>query len=491
MKEQRKNKGITLIALVVTIVILIILATITLNIILGENGIIERAKQAKLDADFANVKEQLQLELLGLSTANITERIEQSKVEEILNKYGTVEKDDSGNIDGVILDGSNTKIPIKEVIDTEMSKWIVTKSKVIGGTENDMIRSIIKDKDGNYIISGGYRGTTTTNLTSEGDLDSYIGKYDKDFNLIWETSYGNALEDCFDKVIEEEECYTALGHTNENATPGNDYQRVLINKYNKNTGSLISTNLYNHSSWINGAKDIAKIEDGYIIIDFGWIWGIENGWSGVLVKLDNNFNKIWSRELPSDFRDLLVIDNGYITVGNKLNKIAFTKYDKNGNVLNEVQYHTEATWGEGMSITSDGNNGYIIAGYVTTEGLTGLNPAGGKEAILIKVDAEGNRIKEVIFGGAEDDVFNKIINTSDGGYLVSGKINQDGMGNVIKVNKNLEVEWSAIIEPKNILEVRDLVEDNGNYIIAAETWQGESFDLIGNVDIILMKLEKV
>ncbi|MCI8345188.1 MAG: hypothetical protein HFJ42_04385, partial [Clostridia bacterium] len=42
-----KNKGITLIALVITIVLLIILAGITINIGLGENGLFARAKEAR------------------------------------------------------------------------------------------------------------------------------------------------------------------------------------------------------------------------------------------------------------------------------------------------------------------------------------------------------------------------------------------------------------------------------------------------------------
>lgn len=48
-KEKRiqENKGITLIALVVTIVVLIILATVSINAVLGQNGIIKKAKQAK------------------------------------------------------------------------------------------------------------------------------------------------------------------------------------------------------------------------------------------------------------------------------------------------------------------------------------------------------------------------------------------------------------------------------------------------------------
>ena len=46
-KLKKGNKGITLVALVVTIVVLLILAGISLNLILGENGIITRAQDAR------------------------------------------------------------------------------------------------------------------------------------------------------------------------------------------------------------------------------------------------------------------------------------------------------------------------------------------------------------------------------------------------------------------------------------------------------------
>lgn len=46
MKRKLKNQGgITLISLVVTIIILIVLAGISINLLLGENGIINRAKR--------------------------------------------------------------------------------------------------------------------------------------------------------------------------------------------------------------------------------------------------------------------------------------------------------------------------------------------------------------------------------------------------------------------------------------------------------------
>ena len=44
---MKSSFGITLIALVITIVILIILATITVNLAFGEGGIIQRAQESK------------------------------------------------------------------------------------------------------------------------------------------------------------------------------------------------------------------------------------------------------------------------------------------------------------------------------------------------------------------------------------------------------------------------------------------------------------
>ncbi len=53
-----KNKGITLVALVITIVILIILATVTINAVLGENGLIKKAEEAKEMAEEATKNEE-------------------------------------------------------------------------------------------------------------------------------------------------------------------------------------------------------------------------------------------------------------------------------------------------------------------------------------------------------------------------------------------------------------------------------------------------
>lgn len=47
MVKQEKNNGITLIALVITIIILLILAGITISTLTGENGLLTKANTAK------------------------------------------------------------------------------------------------------------------------------------------------------------------------------------------------------------------------------------------------------------------------------------------------------------------------------------------------------------------------------------------------------------------------------------------------------------
>ena len=60
-----KEKGITLIALVITIIVLLILATVSVVTLTGENGIISKARQAKELTEQANIKEQIQMAIIG------------------------------------------------------------------------------------------------------------------------------------------------------------------------------------------------------------------------------------------------------------------------------------------------------------------------------------------------------------------------------------------------------------------------------------------
>ena len=61
MKKNFKNQGITLIALVITIIVLLILAGVSIAMLIGENGILTQAQNAKKSTETAAVQEQRDL----------------------------------------------------------------------------------------------------------------------------------------------------------------------------------------------------------------------------------------------------------------------------------------------------------------------------------------------------------------------------------------------------------------------------------------------
>ena len=58
---KRKEKGITLIALVITIIVLLILAGVSIAMLTGENGILSQAQNAKNETEEAGAIEEIKL----------------------------------------------------------------------------------------------------------------------------------------------------------------------------------------------------------------------------------------------------------------------------------------------------------------------------------------------------------------------------------------------------------------------------------------------
>jgi len=120
----KDNKGITLVALVVTIIVLIILAGISINTILGDNGIISKANEAKQAQEIAEIKETLRLEIISKEMQKVGngEVITQDEIEQILVEYGTVNKNNDGTIKSVTLTDKNYEILLIEIYNERTQK---------------------------------------------------------------------------------------------------------------------------------------------------------------------------------------------------------------------------------------------------------------------------------------------------------------------------------------------------------------------------------
>lgn len=90
--KMKSTKGITLIALVITIVVLLILAGVSLNLVIGQNGLITKSKEAVKEYNKAAKLERLQLILTEYQITEDKDALESNIAKE------NFEKDENGNI---------------------------------------------------------------------------------------------------------------------------------------------------------------------------------------------------------------------------------------------------------------------------------------------------------------------------------------------------------------------------------------------------------
>ena len=122
MNKLKNKKGITLIALVVTVVVLIILAGVSINAVLGDNGIIKKANQAASVTKEAEVKEAINRTILEFY---------------LTNDYATLEdflkaKAEDGSIDSVTKNADGT-LTVKK---GEYSVTVENKTNSSGGSSS-------------------------------------------------------------------------------------------------------------------------------------------------------------------------------------------------------------------------------------------------------------------------------------------------------------------------------------------------------------------
>ena len=130
---MKKNKGITLVALVVTIVVLLILAGVSINLVLGNNGIIAKAKEAQRKSAEAS-----QNDLIGMN------ELAQQLEEQINGSAGS----GSGN-GGAGGSGAGTKVPAEATAETAPYFPDNTFTKKEGTIDTGLV---IQDASGNEYV---------------------------------------------------------------------------------------------------------------------------------------------------------------------------------------------------------------------------------------------------------------------------------------------------------------------------------------------------
>ena len=127
INKIKNKKGITLIALVITIIILIILAGVSINILFGQEGIVEKAKEASFKSRFRQVEEAVQTYKLNKEAESILSDVVSSNVDNL----PVASKLSSSQIDGL---EETLKLEIQEISSVEdittLNLYYIDKTKV-------------------------------------------------------------------------------------------------------------------------------------------------------------------------------------------------------------------------------------------------------------------------------------------------------------------------------------------------------------------------
>lgn len=167
---MRNQKGITLVALVITIIVLLILAGVSISLVVGQNGVLGRASDAVITNKVAGVKEKVSSALAaaeieyqgkwaqGISSGTTTTRTtvydgttgehatEGAVLKDLKSSYGN----DNVVVSGTLVSTTNAKIVIKSGSDI-----FEFQVKVDGTTGTSTIDKTVKYYENATMTSAG------------------------------------------------------------------------------------------------------------------------------------------------------------------------------------------------------------------------------------------------------------------------------------------------------------------------------------------------
>jgi prepilin-type N-terminal cleavage/methylation domain-containing protein len=374
-KRLRAHLGFTIVELLVVIVVIGILATLT---IVSFTGVSSQATVATLQSDLKNASTQLGLNKIAnsqelypsdLASANGGNGINASPNVTYSYKYNALQNSycisaTSSTVNITYFITSDNTAPREGICPME-SGAVAWGS---GGNEYGM--SLAQASDEGYAIYG------YTTSYGAGDNDALLIKYGSSGLASWARTWGGVSYDRGYSVVGTDDGgYITTGET---YSYGFGISDMFLAKYDS-TGTLSWDRTWGGTGFDVGNSIIQTSDGGYAVTGNTDSYGA-GGYDMFLAKYDSTGTLSWSR-----------------------------------------------TWGGpgteyGISLMQTADGGYIIAGHTTSYG------SGSYDIFLAKYDSSGTLSWNRTWGGSNIDTIKSVVQTTDGGYAVTGRTQSYGAG---------------------------------------------------------------
>jgi len=365
------------------------------------------------------------------------------------------------------------------------TEWEKMFAALWNGRGYDEARSITEARSGGYVIGG------WTDSTKEKTKDVYLVKVDENGGKSWERRLGGSGDDLARSILATKDGgYIVAGSTWSTRTMEDAYVIKTDWDGNKLWERVMGGDNIDRASAVDMTSD-----GGYIVAGSTWSYGVK-GLNPYIIRLDRDGLKRWEKLIEGFISEAFDVhetgDGNFIIAG--YTRTGVFGYDPEDAYLIKIDGLGKVIWSReyggsaddraySVDMTSDG--GYILAGWTESYG------AGGRDIYVIKTDADGEKEWEKTYGKVYDDEARSVLSLSDGGYIVTGftsssdeEISEDLI--VLKFDSNGEKVWEKTYGGIREEIGYDVIETQDHrYVIAGMTHSyGEGWN-----DCYVIKLE--
>lgn len=316
-------------------------------------------------------------------------------------------------------------------------------TKTYGGEYDDYGYSVQQSSDGGYIVVG------STKAPGFSDYDVFLIKTDANGKTLWSKTYSGFGSNIGYSVLQTSDGgYIIAGQDYINTTFDSDVYLIKTDE----KGDTLWTKHHGRGQGIEAGISMQETSDGGYIIVGTTDYVFPTPGEVLLIKTNMDGDTLWTRIF--DFGDYGACvqqsdDGGYIITGASSTNygtqkmdVFLIKTDESGNMLWSRTYGGEKSE-EGKSVIQTSDGGYVVTGTVFN---------GTECTFFMKTDAVGDTLWTKMYEGGQGY---SVLQTPDGGYIIAG---------------------NTAFNSTSLYDIMILKADSDGHIMWTSTWGGANYD---------------